>query len=331
MDTVREDEGGATRAVRQVILDGTIDEACPLSILRANPLVWSDVFGRLDRDALYRRSVRVSDDAFRLGLWYGDLFPPPSEEDINVNMMPFKLFDPEGTLPASLHPWTHLVRSCMACYTSSDDYRDRVGYLTVHESDVAAGTTQRRPGLHVERPLGPGPVGPVGGSGHVSRTCCTQWAIGKHQLEPYFPDLPCWGLGHWDTSRGVPVNGIFFASAFHEHDADTGTWTDESAGTVLWPATIESPESVSDEHGGIEHMREYLPNDRTHVIGNGELVWLTDRTPHEPLPAAVSGRRQFFRLVAGPISVWYSRHNTPNPLGVAPGAPISDIDKFSSS
>ena len=110
--------GGATPAIRQVLLDGTTDDACPLSILRANPLVWSDVFGRLDRDALYRRSVRASDDAYKLvdsRLSSFLDFPAAQDADIDVNMMPFKLFDPEGTLPAFLQPWTQLVSAATQC------------------------------------------------------------------------------------------------------------------------------------------------------------------------------------------------------------------------
>ena len=48
---------------------------------------------------------------------------------------------------------------------------------------------------------------------------------------------------------------------------------------------------------------------------------MTDRTPHASLPlcaqdddpAATHVFRQFFGLVAGPVSVWYAEHNTSNP------------------
>jgi len=46
------------------------------------------------------------------------------------------------------------------------------------------------------------------------------------------------------------------------------------------------------------------------------LVYLSlaqDRTPHESLPMPVGTRRQYFRLVAGPVSVWFSEHSTVNP------------------
>ena len=34
------------------------------------------------------------------------------------------------------------------------------------------------------------------------------------------------------------------------------------------------------------------------------------------------------KLVVGPIGVWYSKHNTPNPLGVQPDVEIVEFDKF---
>ncbi len=45
-----------------------------------------------------------------------------------------------------------------------------------------------------------------------------------------------------------------------------------------------------------------------------QLIWLTDRTPHEALPQEHDGCRQFFRLVTSKISVWFEEHSTPNPM-----------------
>jgi hypothetical protein len=67
------------------------------------------------------------------------------------------------------------------------------------------------------------------------------------------------------------------------------------------------------------------------LLEAGELCWLTDRTPHEALPLTRSTDRvyrQFFRLVVGPVDVWYARHSTPNPRGLQPDARISFEDKF---
>ena len=297
--------------IRRIILGGTLDDSNPLSMLRANPLVWSDIFNYVEYDALCKKSIVVTDDAYRIvtddayRIVWQLLFP--ESQGLDINMMPFRLFDPEGTLPVQCRPWIPCIRCCMACYTSPEDFKTRVAYITVHESDVAGGKSHRRPGIHIERPRG--------GQGEVSRDAEKQWALSPYQTAPFFPGCPCWGLGHWDKERGVPVDGIYMASNIAESCA-------------VYPALISSPERVSDEHGGIEHLREYLPE--KHLLGHGDLVWMTDRTPHESMPLLESKHhhRQFFRLVVGPISTWYSKHNTPNPLGILPNAPISDVDKF---
>ena len=301
-------------AIRRTMLGGTLDKANPLAKLRANPLVWSDIFHRVEYESLCKKSIVVSDDAYRIveqRTWAP--LPFPESRGLNINMMPFRLFDPEGTLPEECKQWIPWIKSCMACYTSPEDFKARIAYLTVHESDVACDMSHRRSGLHIERPGG------VGGEGRVSRATGEQWALGIYQQEPHMPRFPCWGMGHWDTVNGVPVDGIYMASNVAESCA-------------VFPALIDAPERVSDKHGGIEHLRELLG--ARYLLGAGELVWMTDRTPHEslPLPASRQSRqsrhRQFFRLVVGPISTWYSKHNTPNPRGTLPNAVVSDVDKF---
>lgn len=43
---------------------------------------------------------------------------------------------------------------------------------------------------------------------------------------------------------------------------------------------------------------------------------------------AQDGIRQWFRLVSEEIDGWFSQHNTPNPLGIEPTAPIVYYNKF---
>jgi len=64
-----------------------------------------------------------------------------------------------------------------------------------------------------------------------------------------------------------------------------------------------------------------------HKMEKNRLYWMHDRTPHEALPFA-GGKRQFFRLVTSDVSVWYDKHNTPNPLGVKPACKIISSNKF---
>ena len=73
------------------------------------------------------------------------VFPQPN--DRNVNMLPF-IFGNKRPLPKNLQCYFDLVEACP--YHKSE--RGTVGYLTVHESYVGAGKTQRRPGLHIESP-----------------------------------------------------------------------------------------------------------------------------------------------------------------------------------
>lgn len=71
-----------------------------------------------------------------------------------------------------------------------------------------------------------------------------------------------------------------------------------------------------------------VPNAFSEIMKPNMLYWMTDRTPHESLPAKETAPRQFFRLVSQGIGAWYTKHNTPNPLGVQPEAVIVDHDKF---
>jgi hypothetical protein len=186
------------------------------------------------------------------------------------------------------------------------DLRDRVAYLTVHETAaVPAGGTQRRGGVHVERPGG------RTGEGRLCERPPPTTGYDEYRRSEYFG--LCWGLG-CVTPDGIPVDGLYVASS-----------VDDSC--AVWPCLIRDPHEVTDAHGGLEHMRHHLPEEPKKLKA-GELCWLTDRTPHEALPLPAEGPRQFFRLVVGPVSTWYARHNTPNPLGVQPDAPVSWVDKF---
>jgi hypothetical protein len=69
---------------------------------------------------------------------------------------------------------------------------------------------------------------------------------------------------------------------------------------------------IVDRHGGCEHLRGII-GDGTKLQA-GELVWMTDCTPHEALPQKEAGHRQFFRVVTPYNSHWHADHSTPNLL-----------------
>ena len=231
--------------------------------------------------------------------------------------MPIIFFDVKS-IPELYHPYLPLLQNCPLTrykYTNKGEYvsmYNRISYLTIHESLVPVGQTQRRSGPHIERPGGlvdggrlvvrpPGPPGPPGD---------------VHSRGTEYDDLS-WGLGNWKDNH--PVDGIYMASNI-------------SDSCTVWPVLIDNPHEVTDAHGGMDHMTPYIGPGTN--LKAGELCWFTDRTPHKSNPIVSDDPdvkfvyRQFFRLVVGKISVWYSKHNTPNPLGILPDAPISDEDKF---
>jgi len=195
------------------------------------------------------------------------VFPPPI--GIVVNMMPIS----RERFPSELAAYRPLVDDCGF---------DGVQYLTVHESVVRQGDTQRRPGIHTDG-----------------------------------TKILCWGGGGWGGGSPSPAPapkpapkpkrtaGIYMAST----DGRCNVW-----GSMVYD--VDTHGKVLCDLGAPDQR---LP---------GTLYWMTDRTPHESLPSERTGWRQFFRLVSGEVSTWYSRHSTPNPLGLLPTCRIDDSDKF---
>ena len=213
-------------------------------------------------------------------------FPEPSGR--NVNMLPFILGD-KGSLPDDLQCYYPLID---ACPFYREDF-GKVAYLTVQESAaVEQGKTQRRPGLHIEAPgvLVPNNADETGDNGDNNEGALCSFKPGV--------ELFRWGTGMFagpDRYDG----GIYTASNVH----DT---------LEVWDALVDCKiPNIVDDHGGCEHLRPLLgPGTKLRA---GELVWMTDCTPHEALPQPTTGPRQFFRLVMSDVSHWYAQHSTANP------------------
>lgn len=256
-------------------------------------------------------------------------FPAPSgrerDSPICINMMPFDILDPKNTLPAYLHGYLPLIQKCSAYsrahidqkrrkesqsesqsrrdkprkYSDPSDMRVRIAYLTVDERSVAKGHSHRRPGVHVESP-----------GAMRSREVADK--------SKYTPDLSFyhpWGLGraHDEFLEG----GIFLSSNISDSTAVWNSRIHDTFGDIIGP------------HGSLERMRDLL-GPPSKKLAARELIWLSDRTPHESLPIAASLQRQFFRLVVGEIGFWFSAHNTPNPTGFAlpDWVPVVHGEKF---
>eukprot|EP01040_Poterioochromonas_malhamensis_P003858 gene3858-4121_t len=246
---------------------------------------------------------------------------------INVNMMSFDLFDPEGTLPSYVHGYLDMIKQCRSYVKSYVDMlyltgikgngehrressrkrldytniRNRIAYLTIDERPLSqVGASHRRGGVHVECP------------GALRSKEIANKSIYTPDLSFYHP----WGMGQ--AIDEFLVGGIFLASNVSDSTAVWNCRVHDTFGDIIGP------------HGSLERMREVL-GPPTKRLGGGELVWLSDRTPHESLPIEDGSiRRQFFRLVVGEIAFWFADHNTRNPTGfeVPPYVPIIEGNKF---
>ena len=91
----------------------------------------------------------------------------------------------------------------------------------------------------------------------------------------------------------------------------------------VWDACLLEPEKIVGDLGDVEHLREVLGEGTD--LEEGELIWLTDRTPHESLPVGEERYRQYFRVVTSSVGLWCEQHSTPNRLGIKPDPTITKI------
>jgi hypothetical protein len=167
---------GPTKLNSVLLLIGVRDEGSPLAILRRGDarqmlrLIWAYVsrtaLAAIDIDGTFFKTAVVTMPVH----W-------PRRTGIDVNMMPFVLGQAEKTLPSHLHGYLQLL-SRLPLPASE---LGRVGYLTVQESEVQPGATQRRPGLHTESP---GWLKRPGELARQSRTK-TGWGGGTYYVETY--------------------------------------------------------------------------------------------------------------------------------------------------
>mmetsp|Transcript_24845 Transcript_24845/g.42056 ORF Transcript_24845/g.42056 Transcript_24845/m.42056 type:complete len:468 (+) Transcript_24845:53-1456(+) len=231
-------------------------------------------------------------------------FPPPAtvpmgtfhnqtSEDLYVNMMPICINSKSSvldTLPPSCAPYLSMICKCVKRLAGrgrkargSEDSGDILAYLTIDERPVLCGESQRRGGMHVESP-GILPLKP-----HESVNGMYSPAAEHH-----------WGNGMM-MRQEIIDGGIFMASN-----------VDDSC--AVWNCHVIDPEGdVVGRMGDVRRLRDIL-GPPTSTLAAGDLVWMTDKSPHESLPLQRSAHRQYFRLVTGKITTWFASHSTPNPM-----------------
>ncbi|OQR83139.1 hypothetical protein ACHHYP_15052 [Achlya hypogyna] len=229
-------------------------------------------------------------------------FPPPLTRFIDgmempkpfhVNMMPFIIGD-RKSLPPECQRYVQLLNECY-----SPGQQGKVGYLTIHEGVVEAGASQRRPGLHVEAPNAMQLQTTKVGGGASS----FQWREIR------------WGRG-WYLEKQL-LGGIYMASTV-------------ANSCSVWNTVVADDNDIVGTLGETDVLYGTLDRDRDgyYELQANELIWITDRTPHESLPVATTQFRQYFRFVTSDVSVWFADHSTPNPLGIQPTATIIHGSKF---
>lgn len=141
----------------------------------------------------------------------GIQFPEP--QDININMMPFVIGQMDS-LPKDCQQYWPLIE---ACHIERAEH-GKIGFLTIQESMVEAGTSQRRPGLHVEATK----------------------VVMKHHGE-LVEDFHGWGCSMGYHQEG----GLYMGSNI-------------SRSTRIWDCTLHPPEKVVGILGDVEHLRDNL-------------------------------------------------------------------------
>ena len=214
-------------------------------------------------------------------------FPP--SRGLNVNMMPIVLGDSES-VPEALR---HYIPLLAACPINREEW-GKIGYLTIHESTVSEdGQSQRRPGIHAESP-GKVSMMPSSRDYDAASPNASEWRI---QVDP--PLTTHWGSGLFDGTRSFEYcGGIYMAS----NVADS---------TIVWNCAVPRSGDLTGDLGDLSHLRGVLGKGK--LLKRGELLWITDLTPHASMPLPAGVHRQYFRLVTSDVSVWYADHSTPNP------------------
>ena len=242
-------------------------------------------------------------------------FPPST--GININMMPFVVGSSFKAcrLPKYLQPYWDMILACIGpelskasepWWPKASNPSDvgKIYFLTIQESWVEGGESQRRPGIHVdsagevfvkgskkENPT-PTPILGEEGNGDADYYKYHPWGGGcAHQIVN--------AEGNKFTNEGFVLRGgIYLASSVAD---SCRAWNcqvaDEAVGTL----------------GDVSHLGEGMP--QGFLLQPGRLYWLTDRcrriqiqypsrflrSPHESLPLKEGAHRQFFRLVTSQV------------------------------
>lgn len=270
------------------LLMGTRSPESPLSCLRGSlaktllPIIWAYF------DAEVRRGIRSHGAAY-VKVPQTELLKWPLHKNaspVNISMMPFRV-GMKGSLPLELQRFWPLIEQI----PFGPDDKDSIAYLTIQESVVQKGDTQRRCGLHTESP-----------------------GFWVHDLVA--PKMHMRHYGGWGGGIMVEEPKQFFGGIF--------MMASPYGACRIWSTRVDP--SLVGPHGDCEHLRPWL-NGIPSIETDCGMYWITDLTPHEVLPAPVTTVRKFLRVVTKDLCEWYSDMYTHNPI-VKPACKIVYGNKF---
>ena len=310
--------------VARVLLQGVYDENSPLSKLSGTPnvlqMIWNMI--KLYWKSLIKSNPPDTEEEDECGVAYLPYrnAPFPTPQGINISMMPFimgRTFK-ECHLPKYLKPYWKMIVACglgSCCFLYPHEHNEigSVGFLTIHESLIEEGGSQRRAGVHTENP-GRVFIEEIDKNGDEKSPC--KVCIVKGGGSSKAVESSC-GRGWISLRRASKVGGIYMAST-----------VDDSF--KIWDCHILQDKDGSEiigEMGDIEHLQAFLP--QSEKMKKNRIYWLTDRTPQESLPLKKGTYMQFLKLVTNEVSLWFEEHSTKNPKGIVPDPKVTKIVKGS--
>ncbi|KAI9353287.1 hypothetical protein DFJ73DRAFT_324660 [Zopfochytrium polystomum] len=295
--------------------------------------------------------LTAAEQECRLHALLTEALDPELLEPFHVNMLPIEMGH-YCSLPLKCRRYSGVIDLCLL---HCREEVGKVGYLTVDERWVEPDETQRRPGLHIEAHCDALETGAADSGGGDRQSIELKqerlWGVGVgpdilniqgglFQASNVSGSCRVWDCVLRDPCGVVGPHG----SVEHLRSLLNRGAPAPLASLPIPGAPPDDPDDPMQQHPDVLRCNPAAKCEAPHpaamagskprggmTLTAQELVWLTDRTPHEALPVREKVFRQFFRLVTSRVTVWYAAHSTRNDeRGVVPPADVRIVegDKF---
>lgn len=193
----------------------------------------------------------------------------PDFTGVKCNMMPFIQGNPDS-LPETLSPYRDIIASLYL-------QKGEVGFLTIDESYVTSGKSQR---------------------GYGASQRCVHVEVGQAYAKGA---MAHWGGGYWGGRPNVYVE-----------DTTEVIISNSLDGTCRYWDVVDLSYTVD---GDLSEYLDRYPEHTGVMLSAGEVAKIGVFTPHECVPQKHSGNRQFFRIVGSGVR-GREPYFTTNPLMV---------------